>query len=72
MGASDPMDKLCSNCHWWFDMSGTGTDKMRMCILHTGMRNTKAMKVKFSGSPLKTTADFGCTEWTKDERKKNP
>jgi hypothetical protein len=64
--------RRCRNCHWWFDRAGDGQSKMRVCILHTGMRGEKAAKMKLGGTKaIETAEDFGCTEWIKDERPKS-
>ena len=61
--------KTCANCHWWFDGLG-GTETMRLCVFHTGMKAAKTRKVDFGGhKPLKTAGDFGCNSWRADERK---
>ena len=62
----------CETCHWWFN--GLGDDHprfSRVCVFHNGMKGEKVAKIEFGGNkPLRTTADFGCTAWEKDTRKK--
>jgi hypothetical protein len=60
--------RLCKTCHWWFGDDG----ERRPCVFHIGMRGEKAARIEYGGNKtLKTSADFGCTDWTKDERKKD-
>jgi hypothetical protein len=43
---------------------------LHVCVLHTGLKTAELQKVNFGGDkPIRTTADFGCTEWMKDERR---
>jgi hypothetical protein len=54
----DVTARTCSTCHWWW---------RGYCVLHTGLKGQTTAKLDF-GDMLKTAADFGCSEWRKDER----
>jgi hypothetical protein len=60
----------CNTCHWWCESLGE-KDGRRVCVLHTGLKGEAVAKVAYGGNKLlRTSADFGCTEWRRDEREK--
>lgn len=56
--ANTSQEKTCRTCHWWCRGD---------CVLHTGLIGRTSAKMDFTGI-LKTKADFGCTEWKREER----
>lgn len=54
----EPPTQTCRTCHWWH---------LGDCVLHTGLNGSSKAKLMFTGI-LRTAADFGCSEWRKDDR----
>lgn len=60
--------KECQTCHWWA-RAIAAKDGRRVCVLHTGLKDTANRHIDFGGNKsLRTTAEFGCNRWSKDER----
>jgi hypothetical protein len=60
----------CSTCHWWSE-AFMPEKEHRTCVWHSGMKGEKKARIEFGGNkPLRTSADFGCLDWTEDTRVK--